>query len=472
MRDAGLNDQNFARLKAEVIDAGLCTRCGSCVGVCPEGAIQFDDPLGEVLPELVGECCERGTCYAGCPGKFVSWPKLTEQVFGSPHGQALAPTNFLIGQRLAAYVGFSTDEQLRGNGASGGVVSAISTYLLEQGLVDGVITLIDSPKEPYRAIPQIITCREEVLAAAQSRYSISPVNTILGSLATLPGRYAYVGLPCQVHSLRKLQAARYPGIEKIQYVIGTYCGNILHFDAVRSFLRRNGVSDLTQVSSLKYRAGTWPGRMEVRLHDGRIFSLEKFYANYLIPFYIMQRCLLCTDLTNEFADISAGDGWTPIYEERGKGSNIVLVRTPSGATLISDMRAQARLELHEISDEAVVNMHSHGLDLKKRGAFLRIATRARAGKTVPEYGYELVTATRSRRLQEAVIDLVFSVCGRPLSRRMVNLIPVQGIGRLFKLLRKAWIRTTRSTKRSGLFQSQFRLTEDQQPYAQEDLRNG
>jgi coenzyme F420 hydrogenase subunit beta len=467
-----MTEQNFAHLRAEVIDAGLCTRCGSCVGVCPEGVVQFDDPLGEVLPTLVGECCERGACYASCPGKFVSWPKLTEQLFGYPPGQSPTPTNFLIGQHLAAYVGFSADAQLRNNGASGGVVSAISTYLLEQDLVDGVITLIDSPQEPYRAIPQIITKREEVLAAAQSRYSINPVNTILGSLAGLAGRYAYVGLPCQVHSLRKLQAAKYPGCEKIQYIIGTYCGNILHFDAVRSFLRRNGVSDLMQVSSLKYRAGTWPGRMEVRLHDGRIFGLEKFYANYLIPFYIMQRCLLCTDLTNEFADISTGDGWTPVYEERGKGSNIVLVRTPAGAGIIKDMRQQAHLELHEISDEAAVNMHSHGLDLKKRGAFLRIAGRARAGKAVPEYGYELVAATRARRLQESVIDLVFSVCGRSLPRRMVNLIPVQGIGRLFKLLRKVWIRTTRSTKRSGLFQAQFRLTEDHLPHAPENQRNG
>ena len=91
---------------------------------------------------------------------------------------------------------------------------------------------------------------------------------------------------------------------------------------------------------------------------------------------------------------------------------------------------------------------------------------------MPQCGYELVTATRARRLQETVIDLVFSICGRPLPRRLVNLIPVQGIGRLFKLLRKVWIRTTRSTKRSGLFQTQFRLTEDQPPHAQADQCNG
>jgi coenzyme F420 hydrogenase subunit beta len=356
-----MSGKTFADLKREVIDSGLCTRCGSCVGVCPEQAIQIGDPLGEALPVLTGECCDHGACYTSCSGKFVSWPALTQQVFGRE------PQNYLIGEHRSIQVGFAQDEQVRSGAASGGIASAVSLYLLEKGMVDGVLTLVDSEEEPYRGIPKVVTSREGVLAAAQSRYSISPLNTTLNEIAALPGKYAYVGLPCQVHSIRKLQAAGHPAAAKIEYVIGIYCGNILHFDSVRSFLSRNGIKDLSHVTSLKYRAGDWPGRMEVRLRNGQVFGLEKFYANYLIPFYIMQRCLLCTDLTNEFADISCGDGWSPVYEERGKGWSIVLGRTARGSALLEAMCADGRLELHSITEEAAVNMHSHGLDLKKAG---------------------------------------------------------------------------------------------------------
>jgi coenzyme F420 hydrogenase subunit beta len=441
--------KGFAELKKEVIDAGLCTRCGSCIGVCEAGAIEFKEPLGECLPVLVKDCCSSGLCYTSCSGKTVSWPELNKQVFG------IQPESYLLGQYRGLYVGFSNDPVLRKGAASGGVVSAISDYLLEKGLVDGVITLVDSDEEPYRAIPQIITDRQGVLAAAQSRYSISPVNTIFNELEKRPGIYAYVGLPCQVHSLRKLQSARYEPALRIKYVLGTYCGNVLHFDSVRSFLHRNGVHDLSQVSSLKYRAGEWPGKLEARLKDGRVFALEKFYANYLIPFYIMKRCLLCTDLTNEFTDVSVGDGWAPAYEERGKGWSMILGRTPLGFELLEAMENEGRLELHPVSQEAAVNMHSHGLDFKKRGSFLRIRQREKLGLAVPEYGYQLETAALSRRVQEAIISLVFSLGSLKVSRWLINRIPVEWVGRLFKLLRKVWIRSTRSTKRSGLFQTRF-----------------
>lgn len=442
--------KDFQDLKREVIDAGLCTRCGSCVGVCPQEALAFADPLGECLPVRRGDCRSCGLCYTGCSGKTVSWPELNQQVFGQP------PQSYLLGNWRELYVGFACDPVLRRGGASGGVVSAISDHLLTQRLVEAVVALVDSEDEPYRAIPRLITDRPGVLAAAQSRYSISPVNTILRELDQRPGEYAYVGLPCQVHSLRKLQGAGHEAALRIRYVIGTYCGNVLHFDSVRSFLQRNGVEDLSQVRSLKYRAGDWPGKLEARLTDGRVFALEKFYANYLIPFYIMKRCLQCTDLANEFADISVGDGWAPAYDERGKGWSIVVARTPRGAELLRVMQAADRLELHPINYDAAVNMHSHGLDFKKRGSFLRIRRRARLGRPVPEYGYELAEAGTARRAQEAVIDLVFALGGARISRWLINRVPVVLMGRAFKLMRSLWIRTTRSTKRGGLIGTRFR----------------
>ncbi|MBI3968430.1 MAG: Coenzyme F420 hydrogenase/dehydrogenase, beta subunit C-terminal domain [Chloroflexi bacterium] len=445
--------KTFLDLKRDVIDADLCTRCGSCVGVCREGVLRFDDPLGVCLPASTDVCAScDGICYDGCSGREVSWPDLNAQVFGRQ------PESYLLGNYDGAYVGFATDVALRAGAASGGVVSAMSAYLLDAKLVDGVVTLVDDETVPYRAVPRIVTDRAGVVAAAQSRYSISPVNTILAELAQREGVFAYVGLPCQVHSLRKLQQLGHPAALKIKYVLGTYCGNVLHFDAVRSYLARSGIHDLSQVTSLKYRAGDWPGKLEIRLRDGRVFALEKFYANYLIPFYIMQRCLLCTDLANEFADVAVGDGWAPVYEERGKGWSIVLGRTPLGAELLKAMRAAGRLELHPIVEEAAVNMHSHGLDLKKRGAFLRIERRRRWGRPVPEYGYTLGPVPWRRRALETALGIVFQACSLPVSRWLINRVPLPLIGRAFKLARRVWIRSTKSSKRQGLLKTELYRT--------------
>ena len=446
--------KSFLDLKRDVIDAGLCTRCGSCVGVCKVQCIQFADPLGRCLPEQLGACTSCSLCYSGCSGKEVLWPALNQQVFGKQ------PDNYLLGNFLEAFVGFSTDAEVRQGAGSGGIVSSISLYLLENNLVDGIVTLTDDIHQPYRAVPQVLTDRVSVLKAAQSKYSISPVNTILHRLTNFRGHYAYVGLPCQIHSLRKLQQARHAAALKIKYVIGLYCGNILHFDSVRSYLARNGVRNLDQVTSLKYRAGEWPGKMEITLKDGRIFSIKKFYANYLIPFYIMRRCLLCTDLTNEFADLSVGDGWAPVYKERGKGWSVILGRTPLGASLLHEMESEKHIELYPISEDAAANMHSHGLDLKKRGAFLRIKFRKWQKSPVPSFGYTLENASFFRHVEELAQVLVFWVCSWKFSRWLVNFIPLRLIGGLFQLLRTIWMRNTRSKNhKSGISSTHFRLTD-------------
>jgi coenzyme F420 hydrogenase subunit beta len=448
--------KTFNDLKTEVIDAGLCTRCGSCAGVCKPGCIQMTDLLGKVVPvQADPTCCTAcGVCYSGCSGKDVNWTALNRQVFGRQ------PTNYLLGNFQSAGVGFSTDAEMRRGAGSGGVVSAISTFLLENRLVDGVISLNDDPAQPYHPTPQILTTRAQVLSAAQSKYSISPVNTIFRQLLGKSGVYAYVGLPCQIHSLRKLQAAGYAPAKKIKYVIGLYCGNILHFDSVRSYMKRCGVKDLEQVASVKYRAGEWPGSLEVGLKDGRLFSVKKFYANYLIPFYIMRRCLLCTDLTDEFADISVGDGWAPVYEERGKGWSMVLGRTGLGAGLLQTLQEEKRIELFPVTEDGAVNMHSHGLDLKKRGAFLRMRLRRWQGGAVPEYGYTLAGASAARTAEEVLQTAIFWVCSWPLSRWLVNLVPLKVIGGLFQTARKVWMKNTGAESKNSVATARFTVTEE------------
>ena len=447
----------FEKLRREVIDAGLCTRCGSCVGVCTAEVIEFADPLGRCLPILKdNEPCAKcaAMCVNGCSGQDVHFPTLAQFTHGSPS------TDTRLGAVKSLYVGYAGDEEIRKAGASGGVLSAAAIYMLESGLVDGAIGLSPNASEPWKFEPRIARHRDEVLGCAQSKYSISPVNTILRQLEQEPKgfRAAMAAIPCQVHSIRKLQADGFPAACKITHILGSYCGNILHFDAVRGFLAKHRVKDYRQIARLEYRAGEWPGKMRVTLVDGRLLEMPKFYANYLIPFYMMRRCLLCTDLANEFADISGGDAWAPIYEERGKGFSLIMGRTERGRQVLDEMIREGRLTVEPIELEAAVGMHSHMLDFKKRGAFLRMDSLRLRHKPVPSYGYHPLTPAPFGRLAfEMLLRTIYAVCSWSLSQWAVARLPTGITGRIFEQARRRWKGLTASTKRKGFGTIQFEV---------------
>ena len=130
-----------------------------------------------------------------------------------------------------------------------------------------------------------------------------PVNVVLPQMDAFDGRLAYVGLPDQVTALRHLQQLGHPAAQKVDYVLGPYVGTIMYFSAIESYLRANGVRSLEDVSELRYREGEWPGYLQIKTRSGKVLRAEKFYYNYLIPFYITRSSLLSVDFTNELTNI-------------------------------------------------------------------------------------------------------------------------------------------------------------------------
>ena len=116
----------------------------------------------------------------------------------------------LLGNYENLYVGHATDATVRSRGASGGIISAVLHHLLDEGKIDGALVLGMDEESPWQARVQIARSSAQIRAAAQSKYSLSPVNVALRELEHEDGDFAYVGLPCQVHSLRKLQAIGHP----------------------------------------------------------------------------------------------------------------------------------------------------------------------------------------------------------------------------------------------------------------------
>jgi coenzyme F420 hydrogenase subunit beta len=435
----------WTTLRRGVIDADLCTRCGSCCAL-GGGSVTVPDPLGSCLPALTGpaEAVDPAAVEA-CSGAEVDIPTLNDWLFGRQ------PESYLLGVYRSLAIAHATDPAVRRGGASGGILSAALCWLLETGRIEGAWVQAMDPDRPWFPRSYLATTREDILASAQSKYVISPHHVGLDAIDPDGGPLAYVGLPCQVHSIRKLQRIDHPLTRRFKYVLGPYCGNILHFSSTRDFLARYGVTDLQQVESLAFRAGEWPGKMRVELIGGRVIEMPKFHANYLIPFHIMRRCLLCSDLANDLADLAGGDAWAPVYEQRGKGFSLMVARTDLGAELADAMRKDGTVWAEAIDFDAAVAMHSHGLDLKKRGSFLRIDRRVRLGLAGPKYGYRLAPGVPlSRRVMEAVMGTIFRICWTPLARNVMQAIPNRWIGWLFEKARTRWKGATRATKRTGL----------------------
>jgi len=427
----------------EVVNSGLCNRCGTCVGLSG-GKITFSDRTKRYLPQVEDEQL-NSELIKYCSGNAFNFPEENERIYGADGAH-----NIFTGAYKNIYIGNTLDENIRLQSASGGILSAILIWLLEKGRIDGAVVCGMSEKEPWLTKPYIATTKEEILAAAQSKYILTSVNEILPEIEKFDGNLAYVGLPGQVQSIRLLQKDKHPAVGSIKYILGPFYGNTLHFSSVKSFLRSYGEKDFRKIRKLYFRYGEWPGNMRVELESGRAIELPKFHANYLIPFHIVKNSLLCTDLSNEFTDISGGDAWAPVYEERGKGFSMVLARSDAGQAILDEMTADGSLALDAIDENEAIAMHSHGYDLKKRGTFIRMKFRSWLWMRNPDYGYEMKGFSLKRYLMEFIIDGLFIILGTGFSRFLIERIPPKTVGKAFEHTRNVWKRSTRKIKKSQL----------------------
>jgi coenzyme F420 hydrogenase subunit beta len=430
----------------EVINHNLCNRCGSCVGLSC-GNIVFSDKTVRYLPEILHDPDAKTAdlIWQACAGKEFDFPHFRSLFYPES-----TPFHVYTGLYHSISIGFAESEVIRKQGASGGILSAVLIWLLENHMIDGAVVTGMSESEPWLAKSFIATSAGQILMAAQSKYIITSVNEILPEIGNFKGRLAYVGLPGQVQSIRKLQEMKHPWVQNIDYIFGPFYGNTLHFSSVISFLRSYGIKDYSRISKLYFRYGEWPGNMRVEFNDGNFVQLPKFHANYLIPFHILKNSLLCTDLSNEYTDISGGDAWAPVYEDRGKGFSMVIARSKKGQQILDKMKLQGILHIDQIDVNEAITMHSHGYDLKKRGTFIRIKFRKLLGLPVPDYGYTLGGFSFGRYIMEVPITLMFLLLGTKLMHWLVELLPPAFIGKIFERSRNIWKRSTYNIKRSGL----------------------
>lgn len=395
------------------------------------------------IPDFRDDVELPNLCWQACPGKGVDYPETYRRHFGK------LPVDWRVGIVDRMWTGFARDPSIRRAGASGGVTTSVLTYLLESRLVDGVVIARQGLPTPEEATWFIARTPDEIIACAGSVYV--PVAMLESLRDFRPGeRYAMTGVPEQTAALRVLQQEKNPQALQVEYVLGPYTGTALHPGAIRTLLRSKGIPDSDAIISLQWRAGEWPGYLEIRTASSRVVRSKKVYYNFLIPFFVTRASLQSMDFANEFTDLSVGDAWSPQFESLGAGYSVIASRSAEMTALVETMQREGRIELTEVDPLEASAMHGHMIDFKKRGGYLRNLWRKRIGLSAPDYGLRPEPLGASRIATEVVISCIFLLAGTPLARKALEWIPEEILGPVFNNLRLMWKAASKPAKRAGL----------------------
>jgi len=442
------------RLDTDVINAGLCIGCGACVSLdssYESNLIYRDD--GDLIANFSDNSNIPEAAWLACPGKGVDYPKLFNTMYGA------LPNDWRLGHILGIWTGYSSNANLRSKSSSGGVTTAVLSYLLDKKYIDAAVVACQGTHEtPLRTGWRLVSDSDELHLYSQSVYVGVPMLSCLNKL-DVNKKYAITVTPEDCSALRELQCQGIEAALTIKYVLGPYTGTTLSAAALPGMFKFYNVSPKDTPLSVKWRAGLWPGYFEANFKSGKKIKAKKVYYNFLIPFYLSKVSLTSMDFANDFTDLSVGDAWSPKFEGKSEGHSVVVCRSSKMHLILSSMINENLLIMEEVEPLEASNMHGHMIDFKRRGAYLRRIFLKMLGKKVPDNGFYPVNLTLARILTELIIFLIFLICNTQVMRWLISFIPPLVLGKIFDKTRLYWKEFSKPIKRKGLLNLEMKVAD-------------
>lgn len=367
----------------KIINNNLCTGCGTCVSLCPQNAIVIEEnkKKGINIPKIIKKkCIGCEVCYKICPGQEVDFVKLNAHIFGTQ------PSDLMLGNYSGCYIGYTPNYEIRYNATSGGVITELLIFALECGIIDGAVVTRMSTNDPLRPESFIARTKDEIIAASKSKYCPVPTNIVIKEIESSEGeKFAFVGLPCQIHGLRKAELL-FPKIkDKIIMHFGIFCNHTPSYLATDYLLKQLKIKK-DYIESLNYRGNGWPGKMKIQLKNGEQLELGEYWGNGFGQYFLPYRCTLCYDHTAELADISFGDAWIPEIQSKDKiGSSIIVLRNNKYNEFLQKAAMVGRINIKSVNNTAVIQSQKDSLRFKKEYLNTRLVLLKLFKKPTPVY---------------------------------------------------------------------------------------
>ncbi len=361
----------------QVVRSKLCMGCGACMAVCLHDAIRLIDYDEFGLRPAIDEskCAKCGMCVKVCPGIYLKTPdfdKISSDQFSQEWGNV-----------LEIWEGYAADNEIRFNGASGGIVTALSLYTIEKNKSDAVLHICADPKNPLSNTVVLSRSRNELMRGTGSRYSPAAVCSYISKITKDDGKFTFVGKPCDTAGLFKISKIKQYIKSQIRLSISIFCAGSPTTKGTYALLNKMGVSPC-DVEQIRYRGFGWPGLTTVNTTDGRSkqINYEQAWGGILSD-YGQFRCSICSDSTGEFSDIACGDGWHR-KDKDNLGWSLIVIKSENGRSILKEAIESGYIRANQL-ERNLLNLAQASILRRKRLLFGRLQLMRLFGMPVPDF---------------------------------------------------------------------------------------
>lgn len=359
-----------------------CCGCSACADICPQKAIKMvADQEGFYYPSLnLKKCVKCHLCVHICPMENNTNSKEQDNIHST-------------------YVVKNIDMQVRLASRSGGVFSALSTFVLDnQGIVYGCVLNDKFEAQHFRASNKFDCNRMRGSKYVQSNIEgiYAQINKDLQSgLIVL-----FTGTPCQTQAVKNYIPPKW---HKNLYLVDIVCHGVPSPLIWQEYLRMiekkfNGKTTAVNFrNKIKYG---WADHIETVSidgieHDSQIYT-NLFYNHYIIRpscFHCPYKCL------DRSGNITIADCWgidsvMPDFDDN-KGVSLVLINDDKGKKLFQSV--SDKLEIHRVD----INQF---LQPPFKGNFIIPSKRRLFWRTYHRYGIEQACRLFGKKMKPSLID--------------------------------------------------------------------
>lgn len=334
----------------------LCCGCGLCSSVLGEQlcSMHLEDD-GFYMPRTNRPLTKEESMLIKrvCPGIFVE---------GRKHEGTWGPMQSIC-------QAWSADKEIRHKAASGGVVTSLAIYLLEQKKVDAILQVgVRDDSYLFNEL-RISKTKEDVIHNAQSRYAPALVfHHIKEILDEDNSCYGFIGKPCDMAAMQNF-VREFPQYKtRIRYYISIFCAGMPSYNGTIQTWKQSGHTD--EPVNLKYRGDGWPGNFKACFNDGSTYQLSYNESwGKILGRYLGFRCKICPDGIGSLADVAVGDSWNtkngyPDFTE-SDGRCFCMVRTDVGEDLMREAFQNGYIESKSIDVNSIRNQQPYQWERRK-----------------------------------------------------------------------------------------------------------